>query len=208
VAISAVCFDIGGVLIRISFRWSDVAVRLGVPLPANVSPDALLTDCEFFNRYQCGELDDDGYLGELSAYLGGVGPETARRVHNAILLEPYPGVDRLVLDLKAAGVLTGCMSNTNEPHWIAMTTGAFPANDALEVRIASHRVGMQKPDEAIFREFERQAGKRPDEIMFFDDSAENCAAARSHGWMAEAIDPSGDTAGQMRRYLRHADVLA
>jgi glucose-1-phosphatase len=206
VAIRAVCFDVGGVLIRISFRWADVAVRLGVSLPKSVSPDALLIDTDFFNDYQDGSMPDDVYLGHLSAYLE-TDPQTARRVHNAILVEPYPGVDVLVNDLKAAGLVTGCLSNTNEPHWIAMQAGGFPANEALDVCMASHRVGMQKPSEAIFREFERVVGCAANEIFFFDDSQPNCDAARTFGWHSHRVDPHGDPAAQMRSALETAKVL-
>ena len=138
-AIRAVCFDVGGVLIRISFKWSDVALRLGVPLPHSVSPDALLTDCDFFLTYQEGSMTDDEYLRCLADYLGAPDVETARKVHPAILIEPYPGVKELVEDLKAAGVLTGALSNTNEPHWIAMYAGGFPANEALDIGMGQGR---------------------------------------------------------------------
>ena len=43
---------------------------------------------------------------------------------------------------------------------------------------------------------------RADEVLFFDDLAENIDAARSLGWRAEQIDPSGDTAEQVVRHCR------
>src|SRR4051812_45154071 len=123
--ITAVCFDAGGVLVRISYRWGDVATRLGIPLPPGVEDDTLLTDCDFFNQYQAGDLGEGGYLAALGKYLR-ADVDTAAREQNEILAEPYPLVDQIVLDLKQAGVLTGCLSNTNEPHWQTMlTSGRF-----------------------------------------------------------------------------------
>ena len=72
---------------------------------------------------------------------------------------------------------------------------------------ASHLLGLLKPDEAIYRAFERASGfdgtdGRPEEILFFDDLEENVEAARACGWSSVRVDHTGDPAEQMRRELR------
>jgi FMN phosphatase YigB (HAD superfamily) len=60
---------------------------------------------------------------------------------------------------------------------------------------------LAKPDEAIYRAYEKATGVAGAEIIFFDDLAENIEAARAAGWNAEQIDHTGDTAEQVRMLL-------
>jgi putative hydrolase of the HAD superfamily len=53
--------------------------------------------------------------------------------------------------------------------------------------IFSGRVGLIKPDPAIFREAERRLNLIPGETLFMDDVAAIIAAARECGWHAEQI---------------------
>ena len=106
--------------------------------------------------------------------------------------------------IRAAGVETACLSNTNERHWELMTAQPlhYPAFAAFGRRHASHLLGLAKPDPAIYRAFEEHSGVPAGMIVFFDDRAENVAAARNAGWRAELIDPRGDTAAQAAAVLR------
>lgn len=206
--IKLVCFDVGGVLIRITQRWREAAEYAKVAIRPDLEPRAMLTDVSFFNEYQSGELSEEAYFQSLAHYLGASSVDEARAVHNHIMIEPYPGVDVLVQDLAEAGVVTACLSNTNAPHWEEMLySGRFPANERLWFRMASHEVRLQKPDEAIFRLFERESGFRGEEIAFFDDSQENVAVAAQLGWNARALNPAGDTNTQMREYLGQLGTL-
>jgi len=205
--IKLVCFDVGGVLIRITQLWHEAAAFAGVAIRPDFDPATHLTAAPGFDAYQIGELDEDGYLAGLATYLGADSAESARSVHNHILIEPYPGVEELIRDLNAAGLATACLSNTNEPHWLEMQAGRFPANEMLWLNMASHEVRLQKPDPEIFRLFERTAGFDGPEIAFFDDSAENVAVAESLGWRAYRVDPKGDTAVQMREHLNNLNAL-
>lgn len=206
--IRLVCFDVGGVLIRITQLWHEAAAYAGVAIRPDFDPSLLLTDAPTFDPYQTGELDDDAYLASLAEYLGAGSAEEALAVHNHILIEPYPGIEALILELNQAGLATACLSNTNEPHWIEMnSSGRFPANEALWLRMASHEVRIQKPDPAIFRLFEQASGFHGDEIAFFDDTAPNVAVAKELGWHAFQVDPKGDTAAQMRGNLNNLGVL-
>jgi len=206
--IKLVCFDVGGVLIRITQRWHEAAQYAGVPIRADFDPATVLTDVPFFNAYQSGELAEEAYFQSLADYLGTQTADEARAVHNHIMIEPYPGVDALVRDLTETGLATACLSNTNAPHWEEMNnSGRFPANEALWFRMASHEVRLQKPDEEIFRLFEREAGFSGGEIAFFDDSRENVTVAQRLGWNAKALDPSADTDKQMREHLNTLGVV-
>lgn len=202
-----VCFDVGGVLIRITQRWREAASYAGVSIREDIGSDVWLWNAPFFDAYQTGELTDDAYLDELAAYLGGISVEDSRRVHNHIMIEPYPGVEQIVTALNDAGYVTACLSNTNEPHWFDMfNSGRFPANEGLQIQLASHRMGLQKPDLQIFRKFEELAGASGNEIVFFDDSEPNVQAVRQLGWQATLIDPHEETAPQIIAGLSEAGI--
>jgi len=206
--IELVCFDLGGVLIRITQLWHEAAAYAGVPIRPGFDPTLPLTDAPTFNPYQTGEIDDETYFRTLAEYLGAETPEAALAVHNHILIEPYPGVEGLIRELGQAGIATACLSNTNAPHWIEMNeSGRFPTQELLTLRMASHEVRIQKPDPAIFRLLEQSAHVSGESIAFFDDTAPNVVVARELGWNAFVIDPKGDPAAQMREHLNNLGVL-
>lgn len=177
---------------RIETQWSRLLGRgqdsLGV-----------LTDQPAFLDYQAGRLGYEGYLEALARGLG-VTPEMAARAHEAILVEPFPGTLEFVLELEEAGWSTGCLSNTNGPHWdVMLTSGRFPAVAHLGCRVASHEIGFDKPRVEAYRAYERLSGLCGSELVFFDDSAANVMAARELGWRAFLVPPVEDTVKVMRR---------
>jgi|SRR5690606_16013282 len=134
-----------------------------------------------------------------------------RALHAAWLIEEYPGVLDLVSELDGLGhVRLACLSNTNDGHWEQMHAApdVFPTLARLHLRLASHLLRLAKPDPAIYRAATAAFECAPSEILFFDDLPENIEAARGAGWNAERIDPSGDTAAQMRQHLGAYGVLA
>ncbi len=205
--VKVVGFDVGGVLIRITHFWAEAARCANVTISPAVAEDASLVNSPFLEAYQSGEIGDSEYLRQLSNSLGTKNEEEALKVHNHIMVEPYAGVDQIVRSLNDIGLVTACLSNTNEPHWHDMFhSGRFPANEALQVRMASHLVGASKPDPKIFEAFEERLGCRGKEIVFFDDSRANIEAVRERGWIAFLIDPSQPTDGQIRTGLTTAGI--
>jgi glucose-1-phosphatase len=206
VKVRAVCFDLGGVLVRICSTWSEAIAEAGVEGRA---PDGQrFHEVEAFVQYQSGRIDEDRYLASLAGSLGCVTFDDARASHNHILRGPYPDTAKVAETLARQGLLTGCLSNTNAMHWAEMTrTDRFPAVAALPVKVASHIERVSKPDIAAFQRFGAAASAEPDEILLFDDTAVNIAAARTAGWQAVLIDPNGNPAGQMRSSLQTFGLL-
>ena len=163
-------------------------------------------------------FDCDVFFRRVAETTGGVyTPDEIRRVHDAWVLEEYPGVGELIDRVHAAGLETGVLSNTNHAHWERMELAGeaasrpatrYPTPRKVRHLHASHLLRASKPDERIYRLFEREAGYagRGREILFFDDLPENVEAARAAGWHAERIDHSGDTAAQMAEHLRRHGV--
>jgi len=55
----------------------------------------------------------------------------------------------------------------------------------IQYWVISAEVGSRKPDEEIYRALIEQTGRKPDEIVLFDDRQTNVDAARACGLEAE-----------------------
>ena len=200
-SIRAVCFDLGGVVARISYHWAEILERNGFPIPPTLDPEQELQSIPVFEAFQSGLIREEEYYRELGDALG-LDPTQAKTAHLSILIEPFPGVLQIVEELNAAGIVTGCLSNTNAPHWTHLALdGTYPAVVEMKHKLASHEIGASKPEAGAYRAFEKATGCSNEEILLFDDSQVNCDAAIGLGWKAVRIDPTGDPAEQMRAVL-------
>jgi HAD superfamily hydrolase (TIGR01509 family) len=208
--IQLVCFDLGGVWLRLSDGWQGALRRSGVD-PADLRDGfhELLAFREANHRFERGEIEEDEYA-RCVASITGLTPDDVMAVLLAWLVEPYPGVDTLLDRLDAAGVTTACLSNTNTAHWRVVTTPGpleLPLH-RLHHRFASPFVGHRKPDADIYRHVQEQVGVSGRSILFFDDAPENVQAAISHGWRAQRIDPNDDPIAQATEILKSLGVIS
>jgi len=182
-------------------------MHAGVLLSRPQSGKTPLTDLPEFDQYQAAEISEEEYLAAIAEW-GGCSPEDAIRIHNHILIEPYLDTEELVDELHAKGLATGCLSNTNGPHWTELTSPVrFPAISRLQGKMASHLVGMNKPDPEIFLLYAKTYGLQPDEIAYFEDNRANFESAANVGFHAKHIDPSQETVPQMRAFLEGLGML-
>jgi putative hydrolase of the HAD superfamily len=85
--------------------------------------------------------------------------------------------------LQKAGVITGILSNLGD----AMEAGLrlrLPWLKDFSHTTFSHRLGIAKPDAAIYEHAAEGLGVAANEILFIDDREENIAAARAAGMSA------------------------
>jgi len=212
--IRIVCFDLGGVVVRICLSFVVAVQAAKLPLvdaQRLLEPDSIARRRDAIWAHQVGEFDFDEYCRRMSHAVDGLYlPDQVRALHAAWLIEEYPGVLDLVTELGAyEGLRLACLSNTNDGHWAQMMSAPelFPTLHRLHLQLASHLLRLAKPDRAIYDAAASAFACQPGEVLFFDDLPENIAAAREAGWCAERIDPTGDTALQMRQHLRTHGVL-
>lgn len=202
---TVVAFDLGGVLCRINRTWGNACRQAGI---SALIDDLPLAACPGFEAYQRGDATIAEYLPMLQAFLGGVSRDEAIAVHQAILVGPYEGTLQLVESIREAGIQVGVLSNTNALHWdVLINPAVFPAIAAAGIKCASHLVGLEKPDAAIYEFFCREAGCSPEQILFFDDHDENVSGAIACSWQACLVDPFGDPAKQIRGILARLGIL-
>ncbi len=199
--IRLVCFDIGGVVVRICRTWAQGCAAAGMDVR---DPSLWQTSGPgrraLILQYQTGRIDGPTFADRASTLVGGLySPVEIMGIHHAWLLGEHERIADLVDCLHWAGVDTAALSNTNHEHWVRM--GDFPAVMRIHHHLASHLVGLHKPDPQIYHRLEQQVGHAGSEILFFDDSPENVTAARAVGWRAEWIDPAGDPAAQIAEML-------
>lgn len=207
-SVRLVCFDLGGVLVRIARGWEDACTRAGVAL-AHVDADAWARHHDLMVRYETGEIDEAGYFCEAPGAIGGgVNVDAIVRVFDAWLLGMYPGAAELIDELNARGVTTACLSNTNPRHWNTLwRLDDYTPLTRLRHRLASHELRVMKPNEGAYRRAEAATGFWGEQVLFFDDRQENIAAARAVRWKAELIDKADDAISQVREYLVAHGVL-
>lgn len=215
-SIRLVCFDWGGVILRICRDWAEACAAAGLGVrPGAEGGEHAPQRREIVRAHQEGRLEFEEYTRRLSVAFGGsYTPGEIARVHDAWLLHEYAGVSDLIDDLHAApGVQTAVLSNTNQRHLLRGVCkeeggcGEFPTAHRVHHRLYSHREGCSKPGIEFYRALHGRADVKPGEVLFFDDIEENVAAARGLGWCAVCVDPHGDTAVQMRKVLQSCGVL-
>ncbi len=208
-AVRLVCFDIGGVVIRICRSWAEACAAAGIAVRGPALWEAASeTRHALVIEYQTGRIDGATFAERCSALAGGIySPAEILGVHNSWLLGEYEGVADLVDRLHAAQIDTAALSNTNHSHWARM--GDYPAVARIRHHLPSHRLGLHKPDPAFYLRLEQLLGYSGAEILFFDDAQENVSAARELGWRAERVDPLEPTAPQLHASLAaHGVVMA
>jgi putative hydrolase of the HAD superfamily len=100
--------------------------------------------------------------------------------------------------LNRAGIKTGILSNIGDAMEVGVR-GRFPALGEFTHHTFSHRLGIAKPDAAIYRHAVEGLGVPEGEILFVDDREENILAARAAGMVAVQYGGHGGFVEEMER---------
>jgi putative hydrolase of the HAD superfamily len=217
--IRLVCFDLGGVLVKICRSWSEGCRAAGLDVRGNSAGErAGNARRELMQLFGTGRISEHEWAEQTALALAGLyTADELRRIHHAWSRAEYDGALALIEALNAREVSTACLSNTNHSHWTRLVhhdgqqplqgVPEYPTVLSLRHRHASHLLGFAKPDAAIYRAFEQATAHAPADILFFDDLPENVAAARALGWHAERVNSHLETVPQLRRFLGSYAVL-
>ncbi|MEO1130106.1 MAG: HAD-IA family hydrolase [Planctomycetota bacterium] len=205
-----ICFDLGGVVVRICRSWQEACDRAGIPTNGRTDPSHLESCLHATMLYMAGQIDCEALWSSISEATGGdYAPDEVEAVHRVWVLDDYPGIADLIAQINASPALTSaCLSNTNHAHWQPLVSGDAPSEAILRIehKLVSHEMKAVKPQEQIYRDAERLLAAAPHELLFFDDTPENVEMARVLGWRAEHIDHAGDTAAQVTAHLKSHGV--
>ncbi|TCK25016.1 HAD family hydrolase [Pseudonocardia endophytica] len=88
----------------------------------------------------------------------------------------------LIAELARAKVRMALLSNA--PRGLAAAVRASAWSSPFDRLLFSADVGVSKPSPDIYRRADLEFRTRPEDVVFFDDRADNVRAARAHGWDA------------------------
>lgn len=183
-AIQAVLFDIGGVLIHANleayaergakvFRSTPEALRAAVQPRVPKLEKGLVTSEEFWK--EVGEFLWSKGLGQMPE------PSEVRGLWKQLLIDSLK-LDNNVLHLcwsLRSKVLVGALSNTIQEHAEHLAEVGY--YQPFKPCILSCMVGERKPDKAIYQLAAKQTGKSIGKVLLIDDSEINCQAAKAAG---------------------------
>jgi glucose-1-phosphatase len=198
--IEVLLFDLGGVLVEFS-GIQDVAPLLRVAASESEIRARWFT-CRHTEAFGLGTLSREEF-GERFVQDWGIDLPRERflaefRSWSRCLL---PGAAELLASLRPRFRLAA-LSNSNELHW-ERNTDDLGVTSLFEVAISSHQVGFCKPDPGIYRVALERLAVPCDAVMFFDDVADNVAAASRLGMRAFQVDG----VASLRERLRHEGIL-
>mgnify|MGYP000264854633 FL=1 len=191
-----IIFDLGGVLLNLDVEGCTRAFeKAGLKDIRSVLTGT--NEGGIFSEYERGEIGTpefrDGIRQLASQSL--TDDEIDRMWVNELLDIPQEKLDLLVSLRSKYDIYL--LSNTNELHWQHVVESLLPqqnyrVEDLFKETFLSFRMKLAKPDPEIFREVLRQAGLKPEETLFIDDSAVNCQAAQSVSIQTEHYKPGND----------------
>jgi putative hydrolase of the HAD superfamily len=189
--VRAVIFDVGGVLITSPFdSFARYEAANGLPPGLLRRLNATNPDTNAWARLERSEVDIATFAGLYEAEAAALGHTLDGRAVLACLageLRPdMMGALRRCHERLKTAVLTNNFAGpgTEGGGW------ASPLLDHVDVVVESRRVGLRKPDPAIYRLACDELGVTPPEAVFLDDLGVNLKPARALGMTTiKVFDP-------------------
>ena len=196
--ISAVCFDLGKVLLH--FDWKVMMDRIATksPLPPEKIAQLLKEDPQVL-AYEVGGITSAKFFSHLKKRLRYTG--TARELRAAFSEIFTPLTEHIALAaLLAPHYPLAIISNTNEAH-IHHAEATYSFFSLFPVRIYSHQVKTMKPEPAIYQAaLKALGGIDPLETLFIDDLEANILGAVQLGWQTIHLRPEVDLREALASY--------
>ena len=196
-----VVFDFAGVV----FNWQPLALLQQVlPQHAVDLASARHWAAEIFQGYSGDWAEFDrgtvapADLVQRIARRTGLAPAAVQAVVEAVpqALQPLPGTVALIERLHARGRPLYFLSNMPAPYADHLVrTHAFLR--LFSDGVFSARVGLIKPERAIFDAAAQRFAVPPADLLFFDDVHANVLAARAAGWQARCFEHADGAAADL-----------
>jgi glucose-1-phosphatase len=203
--ISAVCFDLGKVLLN--FDWPQVLKNIAEK--STLSPEEIGTrmshDGEILG-FERGAITTAKFFTHLKKSLEYKG--TTKELRTAFTEIFTPLTENIALAaLLAPHYPLAIISNTNDAH-ITYAEGAYSFFSLFPARLYSHEIGIMKPQPEIYNEARAALGSPdPTEILFIDDLEPNVLGAVALGWQTIHLRPDVSLRDSLASYeLRGLDL--
>ena len=121
-------------------------------------------------------------------------------------LSPVAGTEAILASLIDAGHDVTALTNYSDETF-AKAEATYPVLQRFRGITVSGRVGMVKPDPAIYALHTARFGLDPAAILFFDDSAKNVEGACDAGWNAALFTSPAQMRADLARHGIAVDVM-
>jgi putative hydrolase of the HAD superfamily len=180
-AYAAVLFDFGGVLT--TSVWDSFAAFLRAEgLDPDTIKNLFRSDPEALKdlrQLETGEMTESEFEKSFGRRLGLKDPD--HLIDSMFAgMQPDPPMVAAVKELRAAGLLTGLISNS----WSTSHYDRAMLKELFDTSVISAEVHMHKPQPEIYRLAVERLGVEPAECIFVDDLRENCEGAEAVGMTA------------------------
>ncbi|MEJ0000021.1 MAG: HAD family phosphatase [Verrucomicrobiota bacterium] len=185
--ISAVCFDLGKVLLH--FDWELMLDRIAKksPLPKEEIRRLLFEDPQT-TAYEIGGISSAKFFAHARKLVQYKGTQKELRAAFSEIFTPLADHIALAAALRPHYPLA-IISNTNDAH-IVHAEATYSFFSLFHARIYSHQVRLAKPDPAIYAAaLEALGGIDPLEALFIDDLEANVLGASKIGWQTIHLRP-------------------
>lgn len=200
-----VVFDVGGVVVH----WQPLdLMRQVLPLQAHDEASAKLVAAAVFQslapaadwaQFDLGRIEADALAERIAARTGY--PLAGLRALVAAIpdhLQPMPASVALLARVRDAGHRLALLSNMPRPY-AAHLEARHACFAWFEARVFSGRVGLMKPERAMFDHARDALALDLDHALFIDDHAGNIDAAREFGWQALRFENAAQCEADLRR---------
>jgi putative hydrolase of the HAD superfamily len=205
-----VIFDFGGVVTSSPFEaFARIERERGLPHDFVRRINATNPDTNAWALFERAEIDAAGFDSAFAAEARALGHELRGEDVLAVLAgDIRPRMVHAIDWLKRAGYHIGCITN-NVPsgHGAGMARSTEKAAAVAEVMarfdhvIESSKVGIRKPDPAIYRMMCDTLNKRPDQCVYLDDLGINCKPAAALGMAAIKVTGEGQALADLAEVL-------
>lgn len=181
----------GGVLIDLDFEgMMRQFSRIATPAMRSLSEAELngIGGDSAWHLYELGEISTDEYLESMcqQCIAGTTKEEVKAATFAALKTIPQARLDK-ILEMRKRGYRTYVLSNINDMHWDYIDELMGGWQTYFDDVFLSQRLHLCKPDARIYQALMESTGLQPDEILYFDDRAENVAGGREAGWLSEVV---------------------
>jgi len=188
--ISAICFDLGKVLLD----FDKEAMLIRISEKSSLMPEemaSLLLKDEMGLAYEAGNVTSAQFFSHLKKRLKFKGASRELRSLYSEIFTPLS--DHIALAaMLAPHYPLAIISNTNEAH-IIYAEARYSFFSLFPVRIYSHQIGTMKPNRAIYdAALAALGGIDPLEALFIDDLESNILGAAHLGWQTIHLRPGVD----------------
>jgi putative hydrolase of the HAD superfamily len=198
VKISAVCFDLGKVLLH--FDWQLMLERIAKKSPLTPAQmTGLLSADGRILEYETGAITSARFFSHLKKQLQFRGTTRELRAAFSEIFTPLPEHIALAAML-APHYPLAIISNTNEAH-ILHAEAMYSFFSLFPVRIYSHQVRTMKPRREIYdAALAALGGVDPQEALLIDDLETNILGASKIGWQTIHLRPDVDLRTALASY--------